>query len=219
MDGVFSHQARPRLLIADDHAMFAETLRAYIKKTYTVVGVVLDGRAMVAEAMRLRPDVIVVDVGMPLLNGLDAALRIKAGAPSIKFVFLTMRDEANLAAAALELGPVGFVLKHSTGEELLTAIDHVLHGQPYLTRKLRTEDWVATTATSRQFSKEMKSRQRDIVQLYAEGRSIKEIAVILEISEKTVEFHKRHIQQIFNLKSNADIVLFAVKQGLISIKT
>ena len=119
--------------------------------------------------MRLRPDVIVVDVGMPLLNGLDAARRIKEQAPNIKFIFLTMREDPNLAAAALELGPIGFVLKHSTGQELLKAIDHVLHGKPYITPKLRAEDWVATKARARQFSRKLTPRQREIVQLFAEG--------------------------------------------------
>jgi DNA-binding NarL/FixJ family response regulator len=206
---------RPHFLIADDHAVFAEALRVYLEKTYTVVGVVLDGRAMVAEAMRLRPDVIVVDVGMPLLNGLDAARRVKVQVPNIKFIFLTMRDDPNLAAAALELGPIGFVLKQSTGQELLKAIDCVFHGRAYLTPKLRAEDWIATKARARQFSKEMTPRQKDVVQLFAEGRAIKEIAGILELSEKTVEFHKHHIQETFNLRSNADLVLFAFKKGLI----
>jgi len=217
MGTLSAHRTGPRFLIADDHAIFAEALRVYLEKTYTVVGVVADGRAMVAEAMRLRPDVIVVDIGMPLLNGLDAAQRIKLEAPKIKFIFLTMHDDPNLAAAALELGPIGFVLKHSTGQELQKAIGLVLHGKPYLTPKLRAEDWFETKARVRQFSKEMTSRQREIVQMHAEGRSLKEIAGILGVSQKTVEFHKHHIQQSFNLHSNADLVLFAVKQGLISL--
>jgi DNA-binding NarL/FixJ family response regulator len=129
-----------------------------------------------------------------------------------------MLDDPNLAAAALELGPIGFVLKHSTGQELFKAIDHVLHGRPYLTPKLKAEDWIETKARARQFSMEMTPRQRDIVQLHAGGRSIKEIAGILNLSQKTVEFHKHHIQQSFDLGSNADMVLFAVKQGLISLK-
>jgi DNA-binding NarL/FixJ family response regulator len=198
--------------------MFAETLRVYLeKKTHTVVAVVLDGRAMVEEAVRLRPDVIVVDVGMPLLNGLDAARRIKEQSPNAKFIFLTMHDDPNLAASALGLGPIGFVLKHSAGQELLTAIDQVLHGRPYLTPKLKAEDWVETKARARQFSKEMTPRQREIVQLYAEGRPMKQIAGLLNLSQKTVEFHKHHIMEAFNLRSNADVVLFAVKQGLISL--
>ena len=201
MNSVSACRTGPRFLIADDHAMFAATLRVYLEKTFTVVGVVMDGRAMVTEAMRLRPDVIVVDVGMPLLNGLDAARSIKEQAPDMKFIFLTMRDDPNLAAAALELGPIGFVLKHSPGQELLKAIDHVLHNKPYLTPKLRAEDWVATKARARQFQKEMTPRQREIIQLHAEGRSNKEIADVLALSEKTVEFHKHHIQQAFNLHS------------------
>ena len=217
MENVTVQGKGPRLLLADDHAIFAESLWVYLQKTFIVVGAVHDGRAMVTEAMRLRPDVIVVDVGMPLLNGLDAARRIKVQAPNIKFVFLTMQADPNLAAAAFELGPIGFVLKHSTGEELLKAIDHVLHGKPYLTPRLRAQDWVATKARAQQFSKDLTQRQRDIVQLYAEGRCLKEIASLLGLSTKTVEFHKHHIQESFNLRSNADVVLFAVKQGLISI--
>jgi DNA-binding NarL/FixJ family response regulator len=145
MESVLSRRVGPRLLIADDHAIFAETLKVYLEKTYTVVGVVNDGCAMVAEAMRLRPDLIIVDVGMPLLNGLDAAWRIRKQNPNISFVFLTMRDEPNLAAAALKLGPIGFVLKHSAGQELLKAIRQVLQGEPYLTPKVRAEDGLQRT--------------------------------------------------------------------------
>ncbi len=198
--------------------MFAETLRGFLEKTYTVVGLVMDGRAMVESALQLHPDLIVVDVGMPLMNGLDAARRIKEQAPYIKFIFLTMRDDANLAAAALELGPIGFVLKHSTGPELLTAIDSVLHGKPYLTPKLRVEDWATTKTRARQFSKDLTRRQREIVPLFAEGLPIKQMAGVLNLSEKTVEFHKHHIMRAFDLRSNADLVLFAVKQGLVSIE-
>jgi DNA-binding NarL/FixJ family response regulator len=167
--------------------------------------------------MRVSPDVIVVDIGMPFLNGLDAARRIKALTPKIKFIFLTMQDDPNLAAAALELGPIAFVLKHSAGPELLRGIEHVLRGRPYLTPRLRAEDWVATKARARQFSKDLTPRQREIVQMFAEGRSMKVIADLLKLSEKTVEFHKHHIMESFNLKSNADLVLFALKHQLISV--
>lgn len=218
MERIPTHRTSARFLIADDHAIFAEALRGYLEKTYAIVGVVLDGRALMAQAMQLRPDVIIVDVGMPFLNGLEAARRIKLESPNIKFIFLTMQDDPNLAAAALELGAIGFVLKHSAGQELLQAIDHVLHGKCYLTPKLRAEDWVATKARARQFSKELTQRQKEIVQMHAEGRSVKEIADVLKISEKTVEFHKHNIQQSFSLRTSADIVLFALKQGLISIK-
>ena len=182
-----------------------------------MVGVVPDGRAMIEDAIKLRPDVVIVDVGMPRLNGLDAAKRIKEQAPEVKFIFLTMQDDPNLAAAALELGPVAFVLKHSAGPELLKAIELVLQGKSYVTPKLRAEDWVATKARARQYSRDMTARQRDVVQLFAEGRSMKEIAGLLDLSEKTVEFHKHHIMESFHLRSNADLVLFALKHGLISI--
>ena len=217
IENVSMERCRPRFLIADDHAIFAEALKGYLERTYPVVGVVSDGRALIEAAIRLRPEGIVVDVAMPILNGLDAARRIKEQAPNIKFIFLTMRDDPNLAAAALELGPIAFVLKHSTGTELLKAIDNVLHGKSYLTAKLRADDWVATRERARQFAKELTPRQRDIVQLFAEGRPIKQIAGLLNLSEKTVEFHKRHIMEAFNLKSNAELILFALKHGLISV--
>ncbi len=209
--------SRPRFLIADDHTIFAEALRTLLEERYSVIGVVGDGRAMVAEAARLKPDVVVVDVGMPLVNGLDAARKVKDDAPGIKFVFLTMQDDPNLAAAAMELGAIAFVLKYCGKKELLQAIDQVLGGKPYITPKLRADDWVAAKTRARQFSKELTPRQREVVQLFAEGRPIKEIAWRLGLSEKTVEFHKHHIMEAFNLKSNAELVLFALKRGLISV--
>ena len=217
METIPTKSSRPRILIADDHAIFAETLRAYLEKTFTVVGVAADGRAMLQEAVRLGPEVIVADVAMPLLNGLDAARRIREHVPNVRFVFLTMHDDANLAAAALELGKVAFVLKCSGGLELLTAIEEILHGRSYVTPKLRPDDWVVAKTRANQFSKELTRRQCDFVQLFAEGRSMKEIAAILSLSEKTVEFHKHHIMEAFGLKNNAALVLFAVKRGLISV--
>ncbi len=209
--------SRPQILIADDHPVVAEGLRLLLEKSYSVIGAVSDGRALLSAAARLKPDVIVVDIGMPLLNGLDAAQRVREQLPKVKVVFLTMRDDPHLAAAAMELGPVGFVLKYSAGDELLKAIGEVLRGKSYLTPKLRSDDWVVMKQRARQFSKELTARQRDIVQLYAEGRPIKEIAGQLNLSEKTVEFHKHHIMEIFNLKNNAEIVLFALKHGLIML--
>ena len=135
----------------------------------------------------------------------------------MKLVFLTMQDDPNLAAAALELGSVGFVLKHSAGSELLKAIDQVLHGKSYVTPKLRPEDWVKQKSRARQHSTHLTARQREIVQMCAEGRPLKEIAGRLDLSEKTIQFHKYHIMEAFNLKSNADLVLFAIKEGLVSL--
>jgi DNA-binding NarL/FixJ family response regulator len=219
MGTVSAEGSRLRLMIADDHAIFAETLRAYLEKTFNVVGAVSDGRALVNEAVRLQPDMIIVDVGMPLLNGLDAAWRIREQAPNVKFVFLTMQNDPNLAAATLELGPIAFVLKNTGGQELLKAINCVLHGKPYVTPKMRAQDWVATKERAKQFSKDLTPRQRDILQLLAEGRSIKEIAWLLNLSQKTVEFHKHQIREVYHLPTNADMVLFAVKRGLIYINS
>ena len=208
-----------KILIADDHVVFAEGLGLLLEKHYTVVGTVADGRALITEDRRLNPDIIVADIGMPLLNGLDAAKRVRQQHPKVKLVFLTMQDDPNLAAAALELGAVGFVLKHSAGSELLKAIDHVLRGKSYVTPKLRPEDWIKQKSRARQYSTHLTVRQREIVQMCAEGRLIKEIAGHLNLSEKTVEFHKHHIMEAFNLRSNADLVLFALKNRLISLNT
>jgi DNA-binding NarL/FixJ family response regulator len=217
MQALSTQGPRPHFLIADDHEIFGEALRVYLEKSYTVIGLVKDGRAMIERTLRLRPDVIIVDIGMPMMNGLDAARKVREQNPNIHFIFLTMQDNPNLAAFALQLGPIAFVLKHSAGPELLKAIAHVLRGQSYVTPKLRAADWVETKTRARQFSKEMTPRQRDVVQMLAEGRPMKEIAWRLNLSEKTVEFHKHHIMNVFNLKNNADVVLFALRRGLISI--
>jgi DNA-binding NarL/FixJ family response regulator len=206
----------PRVLIADDHSLVAEALRSLLEKSCDVVGIVADGRRMLKEAPALKPDVIVVDIGMPLLNGLDAAHRLKEVIPATRFVFLTMQDDPNLAAAALNLGAVGYVLKHAAPSELLKAIAEVLQGRSFITAKLRSENWEIRKARAQQASKELTARQQEVLQLLAEGRPMKEIADILQVSEKTVMFHKYHIMDTFNLKNNADLVLFALKHHLIS---
>jgi DNA-binding NarL/FixJ family response regulator len=181
-----------------------------------VIGIVQDGRQLLVEAPKLKPDVIVLDIGMPLLNGLDAAEQLRPLLPGVKLVFLTMKDDPNLAAAALDLGAVGYVLKHSAASELLKAVTEVLQGKSYVTPKLRAENWAVQGARARQFTKELTPRQKEVLQLLAEGRPMKEIADILKVSEKTVMFHKYHIMESFNLKSNAELVLFALKNHLIS---
>ena len=206
----------PRVLIADDHSIVAEGLRSLLEKSCEVVGLVQDGRQLLIEAPKLKPDVIVLDISMPLLNGLDAAERLKESIPGTKFVFLTMQDDPNLAAAALDLGAVGYVLKHAATSELLKAVSEVLQGRSYVTLKLRSDDWATRKARARQFSKELTHRQQEVLQLLAEGRPMKEIADILKVSEKTVMFHKYHIMESFNLKNNSELVLFALKRHLIS---
>ena len=212
-----SHPAtRPRVLIADDHSLVAEGLRSLLEKSCEVIGIVQDGRQLLAEAPKLKPDVIVLDIGMPLLNGLNAGERLTQSLPTAKLVFLTMKDDANLAAAALSLGAVGYVLKSAATQELLTAVSEVLEGRSYITPKLRPENWAVRDARARQSAKKLTPRQQEVLQLLAEGRPMKEIAGILKVSEKTVMFHKYHIMESFNLKNNADLVLFALKHHLIS---
>ena len=207
---------RSRVLIADDHSVVAEGLRSLLEKRYDVIGIVRDGRELLVKAPELKPDVIVLDIGMPLLNGLDAAERLKLRLPEAKLVFLTMNDDPNLAAAALNLGAVGYVLKHAAASELLKAVSEVLQGRAYVTAKLRAENWAVRETRARQFSKELTPRQQDVLQLLAEGRPMKEVADILKLSEKTVMFHKYQIMHAFNLKNNAELVLFALKRHLIS---
>lgn len=208
--------ARLRLILADDHAILVEALRSLLESRYEIVGNFSDGRALVAKAPALKPDLIVLDIGMPLLNGLDAAAQLKKLLPSVKFVFLTMKDDPNLAAAALNLGPVGFVLKHSAASELLEAIAEAMRGHAYITPKLKPADWAVRKTRAQQFSKTLSPRQREVLQLLAEGRPMKEVAFLLNVSEKTIMFHKYHIMESFNIKSNAELVLFALKNGLIS---
>jgi len=205
-----------RVLIADDHSIVAEGLRSLLEKAYEVIGIVSDGRKLLEEAPRLKPDLIVLDISMPLLNGLEAGERLKKLIPETKLVFLTMKEDPNLAAAAMNLGAVGFVLKSDASSELLKAASDVLNGKAYLTSRVRSDDWAQRKARARQLTKDLTPRQEEVLQLLAEGRPMKEIADILNVSEKTVEFHKYHIMEAFNLRSNAEIVLFALKRNLIS---
>jgi len=203
------------VLIADDHAVFAEALRSLLQDEYVVLATVTDGRSLVEQTAKLRPQVLIIDIAMPLLNGFDAAKRVLEQSPSVKVVFLTMQEDARLAAAALKLGPIGFVLKHSAASELLTAISQVLAGKSYVTPKLRPQDWAVRDELASDLNKELTDRQREVLQLLAEGRTMKEVAHVLNMSRKTVMFHKYRIMKTFNLKTNADILRLAIKNNLI----
>ena len=203
------------VLIADDHAVFAEALRSLLQDEYVVLATVTDGRSLVEQTAKLRPQVLIIDIAMPLLNGFDAAKRVLEQSPSVKVVFLTMQEDPRLAAAALKLGPIGFVLKHSAASELLTAISQVLAGKSYVTPKLRPRDWAVRDELASDLNKELTDRQREVLQLLAEGRTMKEVAHVLNMSRKTVMFHKYRIMKTFNLKTNADILRLAIKNNLI----
>jgi DNA-binding NarL/FixJ family response regulator len=203
------------ILIADDHSMFAEALRRVLEDEYTVLGIVEDGRKLVEEALRLKPEFIVADIGMPLLNGFDAVKQIWERLPKTRVVFLTMQEDPRLAASAVKLGAVGFVLKHSAASELLAAISEVLRGKAYVTARLRPRDWADRDELAQQLSKELTPRQREVLQLLAEGHTMAEVGLILEMSPKTVMFHKYRIMRTFNLKNNADLLRLAIKSNLI----
>lgn len=205
-----------RILVADDHAVVIEGILSILEGSHEVVGVAKDGRELLEKAALLKPDVVIADVNMPLLNGFDAAKGVRKVLPNVKLVFLTMSDDRNLAAAALNLGPVGYVLKNTPASELLKAISETVRGRSYVTPKLRPENWAVQKERAEQFSQELTPRQREVVQLLAEGRPMKEVASILNVSEKTVNFHKYHVMKVFDLRNNADLVLFALKEGLIS---
>jgi len=207
---------RPRVLLADDHRMVAEGLRGLLESEFELVGIVEDGRALLTTAENLRPDVIVVDISMPLLNGIEAVRQIKKTDKNTRVVFLTMHPDVTYAASAFEAGASGYVLKHSAPSELVAAIQSVLKGKTYITPLLKGE--------LKHFHKErtgkqdeltrLTPRQREVLQLLAEGNLAKEIAVILNVSVRTVEFHKYRMMRDLGLKTTADLVKFAVKHGV-----
>lgn len=211
---------KSRILLADDHKIVLEGLKGLLEPEFELVGTVEDGRALVAQAAKLRPDVIVADISMPRLNGIDAVREIKKNDPSIKVVFLTMHLDASYAAGAFEAGASGFVLKHSASSELVTAIKEVIQGRTYVTPLIAGE--LIRTYQEKGFPTthspaELSSRQREILQLLAEGKSAKEIGAVLDISARTVEFHKYRIMELLNIKTSAELVQYAVKHGLISV--
>ena len=211
---------KPRVLLADDHKMMLEGLKSLLGAEFEVVGSVEDGRALVDQAATLHPDVVVADISMSQLNGIEAVRRIKKTDKNIKIVFLTMHPDATYAANAFEAGASGFVLKHSAPSELITAIHEAMKGRTYVT-PLIAGDLIRTyqegSSPEKNLFKKISPRQREILQLLAEGKSAKEIASILNISTKTVEFHKYRMMEQLNIKTSAELVQYAVKHGIISL--
>jgi DNA-binding NarL/FixJ family response regulator len=208
---------KPRLLIADDHKIFAEGLKRLLNADFDIAGVVADGRELVSAAEKLRPDVMVVDISMPMLNGLEAVRQIKKVYPEIKVVFLTMHPDVAYAASAFKAGASGYVLKHSAPDELITAIREGLKGRTYVTpliagKLLHSYESGSHSEVDKVLS--LTSRQREVLQLLAEGRSAKEIAAILNISTKTVEYHKYRMMEDLGIKTAAELTRYAVKQGI-----
>ena len=209
--------SRPRVLLADDHTLLLEAFRKLLADDCDVVGMVGDGRALVAEATRLKPDVVVVDVAMPLLNGVDAARQIKQTLPNTRIVFLTMNEDADLAAEAFRAGASGYLLKRSAASELLTAIREVVQRRSYVT-PLVTEGLVGSMMhgpDTHNSAGHLTARQREVIQLIAEGHSMKEVASILNIAPRTVAFHKYRIMDQLRLKTTAELIQFAVKHHIV----
>jgi DNA-binding NarL/FixJ family response regulator len=209
---------KARVLLADDHRILAEGLRRLLEPEFELVGIVEDGRALLDAAEKLRPDVIIADISMPLLNGIEAVRRIKKVQREVKIVFLTMHPDVSYAAGAFEAGASGYVLKHSAPSELITAITSVLAGRQYVTPLIAGElmefyrdgGHKEPDALSR-----LTPRQREVLQLLAEGRSAKEIATILGISSRTVEFHKYKMMEELGVKTVAELIRFGVNQGIV----
>ncbi len=211
---------RPRVLLADDHLIVAEALKSLLAADFDLVGVVEDGLALVEAARTLRPDVIVADITMPHLNGIDALARLRRDGDRVPVVFLTMHRDATFARRALDAGASGFVLKHSAPAELISAIRAALEGKTWLTPQLAGEVLGAMKQAPEKAADPVAAltpRQREVLQLLAEGRSAKEIAARFGISARTVEFHKYQMMEALGLHTNAELTHFAIKHGLVEL--
>jgi DNA-binding NarL/FixJ family response regulator len=206
---------RPRVLLADDHVLLLGAFAKLLAEECEIVGQVSDGRALVAAAETLEPDVVVLDISMPLLNGLEAGRQIKQRFRNIKLVFLTMNENADLAAEAFRLGASGYVLKRSAPNELATAIREVVQGRSYVT-PLVTEGLVGSLQHVNELqTEELTGRQREVLQLLAEGHSMKEVASMLSLTPRTVAFHKYRMMEQLKIKSTAELIQYAVKHHIV----
>lgn len=210
---------RARILLADDHRLLLEAFENLLEPKFEVVGTATDGRALLVAAQELKPDVIVLDIAMPLLNGLGAGQRLKQMMPEVKLIFLTVNEDPDFASEAFRIGASGYLLKNSAASELFQAIEAVLEGKAYVT-PLITQGMIEAFQYGHDRSEasvKLTPRQREVLQLLAEGHSMKEAANILDVSPRTVAFHKYRIMEGLQLKTNADLVQFAIKTGIVSI--
>lgn len=210
---------RPRIILADDHRIVAEGLRSLLEPEFELVSIVEDGRALIEAAEQHGPDVIVADISMPLLNGIEAVRRITKKFPDIKVIFLTMHPDVTYAVSAFEAGAMGYVLKHSAPSELTEAIHEALRGKPYITKLLADASEFLDgrkkgSAERRETQSYLTRRQKEVLQLLSEGYSVKEAAAELNISSRTVEYHKYQMMKELGMKSVADLVRYAVKHGI-----
>jgi DNA-binding NarL/FixJ family response regulator len=210
---------RPTILLADDHTLICVGFQKILEPQYEVVGSVQDGRALLSAAASLKPDVVLLDIGMPLLNGLDAGRELKKALPNVKLIFLTVNNDVDVATEALRIGASGYLLKNSKGPELLKAVDAVLRGGRYVTPQVEAamEEVFVRNPKRLHRTKQLTDRQREILQLLAEGQSMKHIADLLQITLRTVRFHKYRIMEELVITTNAELVQYAIKHSLISV--
>ncbi len=202
---------RPRVLLADDHTLLLGAFRKLLEPECEVVGAVENGRALLDSARELRPDVVVVDISMPLLNGLDAGRQLKQLLPGARLIFLTMNEDPDLVAEALRIGASGYLLKNSAASELVLAIREAMDGKTYVTPR------AAERVGHARLGDGLTPRQREVLQLLAEGHSMKEVAGILNVTPRTVAFHKYRLMEELGLKTNADLVQYAVRHKIVSV--
>ena len=205
---------RPTILLADDHAIVTEGLASLLRSEFSLVGTVDDGARLLEAARQLRPDVIVTDVAMPGMSGLEALRRLKAEAIAAKVIFLTMHADAQLAAEALRAGASGFVVKHAAGKELIAAIHTVLRGERYLPPRLASDVLTTLAGGGTSDAGPLTPRQREVVSLIAEGRTMKEVAAALRLSPRTVETHKYQVMQALRLQTTAELIRYVIEHGL-----
>lgn len=206
---------RPKVLLADDHAIVAEGLARLISDVADLVGQVNDGLRLIEEARRLRPDIVVADITMPGMSGIDAMRQLKAEKSEARFIFLTIHTEARLAAEAMRAGASGYLLKQAAGNELFHAIQAAMGGRTYLTPLITGEVLQKLTSAADPVERELTPRQREVLRLLAQGKRMKEIAAELDLSVRTVENHKAQLLHVLSLGSTADLVRFAIKQHIV----
>ena len=209
--------SRPRIMLADDHAILFEAFRMLLEPHFEVVGTVKDGRALLEVAPRLNPDAIVVDISMPIINGLEAGLRMKKLMPRVKLIFLTMNKDPDLAVEAMHSGASGYLLKTSAGTELILAIQLALKGKSYITPRIARgmEKAFINDPRDKVHKKKLTPRQRDVVQLLAEGKSMKEVGSVLNLTARTVAFHKYRVMAELNIETTAELIQFAIKSRIV----
>jgi len=209
---------RTKILIADDHTLVAEACRGLLEPEFEVVGIVADGRALVHAAAELHPNVVIADIAMPQLNGLDAGEQVKQKDHAVKLIYLTMNLRPEVAAEAFRRGASGYVLKHCSAEELVVAVRRVMRNESYLSPMITKDavDFLLRSGATFREEKRITTRQSEVLQLLAEGKSMKEIAYTLQLKAGTVAFHKYRMMEFLGVKSNAELIEYAMRRNMVA---